>query len=240
MLKGHLCSIYISPRRSLLHIKWMLKYWCVASSYECSKMTLASLWLNLPSIEAHTNPNSQKVQIYRPEIHHCCECWLQILQHLDSVKCFWVCGSHSQCLARNVYKSDRPDIATSSSANARPNETLSGEWVVFFYLRLNHWKGFIWDQMSPPSFQSDHLKNITIILALDFEHSLLFQEHVSHRASAQLLEVPRTATVPLASVSAVSFTVLISIFVISRINGNWKYSSAGSKSSNAFTLSLLW
>ena len=56
MLKGHLCSIYISPRRSLLHIKWMLKYWCVASSYECSKMTLASLWLNLvhlPSIEAH-------------------------------------------------------------------------------------------------------------------------------------------------------------------------------------------
>ena len=132
MLKGHLCSIYISPRRSLLHIKWMLKYWCVASSYECSKMTLASLWLNLPSIEAHTNPNSQKVQIYRPEIHHCCECQLQILQHLDSVKCFWVCGSHSQCLARNVYKSDRPDIATSSSANARPNETLSGEWVVFF------------------------------------------------------------------------------------------------------------
>ena len=47
MLKGHLCSIYISPRRSLLHIKWMLKYWCVASSYECSRMTLATLWLNL-------------------------------------------------------------------------------------------------------------------------------------------------------------------------------------------------
>ena len=41
---------------------------------------------------------------------------------------------------------------------------------------------------------------------LDFEHSLLLKEHVSHRASAQLLEVPRTATVPLASVSAVSFT----------------------------------
>ena len=143
MLKGHLCSIYISPRRSLLHIKWMLKYWCVASSYECSKMTLASLWLNLvhlPSIEAHwctfaihwcthqsKQPKSSNLSTWNPSL-----LWVLTPNPAAFGFCEMLLGlrfpfpmSCSKCLQI------RPTWYRNVSANARPNETLSGEWVVF-------------------------------------------------------------------------------------------------------------